>query len=401
MRQHSVFLALLVLFLQVICIRPADAGLALPNALSKGDQLILYYDTRPNSDTFFIVRNEGTTSLTVQIALYGSTFALAASTNVTIPAGGNQIELASSLKPGNQVGLILVHAINSQGKPIVSRVLSGSLMAVNKGSRSGWGAQALARNAYSGFSLPTPGTVIDGTSVVLSNIQPSTLNLAAHFDPVGLNPKELIFFTFNDVSSGVTSASVAWTLYAANSAGITTSQKAFTTSGVTTFTLDGLAGTSANGDEGSMLFTGNVFGAQNRLIFFAEALGTYNVGYWLPATETGFKAEVASIFARSCARVGCHAANSLAGDLNLDPASAYGQLCGVGARCIAQPSFSGGSAEPYIAPYDPARSYLLKRVRGTAGSRMPLGCGSPSQPCLTAGEIAAISRWVLEGAKNN
>lgn len=51
---------------------------------------------------------------------------------------------------------------------------------------------------------------------------------------------------------------------------------------------------------------------------------------------------------------------------------------------------------PYVAPGDPDVSYLVRKVEGAAGicgSRMPYG----REP-LSAGEIAALRKWIADGA---
>jgi len=52
-----------------------------------------------------------------------------------------------------------------------------------------------------------------------------------------------------------------------------------------------------------------------------------------------------------------------------------------------------------IAPGDPANSYLVQKIMGTAavGNQMPDGC-PVTQPCLDAATIAMIVQWVSEGA---
>ena len=52
-----------------------------------------------------------------------------------------------------------------------------------------------------------------------------------------------------------------------------------------------------------------------------------------------------------------------------------------------------------VVPGDAANSYLVQKLRGSAGivgQRMPL-----SGPFLTAGQIAIIEQWIAAGAPNN
>jgi len=56
-----------------------------------------------------------------------------------------------------------------------------------------------------------------------------------------------------------------------------------------------------------------------------------------------------------------------------------------------------GMQGPFIAPFDPAGSFLFRKLDGTgAGERMPYN-GSPLPP----DQIEAVRNWILEGAANN
>jgi len=51
---------------------------------------------------------------------------------------------------------------------------------------------------------------------------------------------------------------------------------------------------------------------------------------------------------------------------------------------------------PVVIPFDGANSRIIKKLRGTAGERMPFG-GSPIEPSI----IAVIETWIDQGALNN
>src|SRR4051794_17891488 len=75
----------------------------------------------------------------------------------------------------------------------------------------------------------------------------------------------------------------------------------------------------------------------------------------------------AEIFTPTCAKSGCHAANTASGGMVLDAGRAYGEI-------VNRPS-SERSTLHRIEPGDPDRSYLIKKLRGDpdiTGSQMPL-----------------------------
>ncbi len=54
----------------------------------------------------------------------------------------------------------------------------------------------------------------------------------------------------------------------------------------------------------------------------------------------------------------------------------------------------GGQSGLAITPGEPADSLIVKKLRGTAGARMPL-----RRDALAASDIAAVEKWIAEGAK--
>ena len=49
-----------------------------------------------------------------------------------------------------------------------------------------------------------------------------------------------------------------------------------------------------------------------------------------------------------------------------------------------------------VEPGDPDNSYLVRKIEGNAGTRMPLG-----QPALPNQQIQNIRNWILDGAQDN
>jgi hypothetical protein len=102
-----------------------------------------------------------------------------------------------------------------------------------------------------------------------------------------------------------------------------------------------------------------------------------------------FGSDIQEIFTRKgCAASSCHGASAQAG-LSLTTGNAYGNLVSVTAT---------QSALFRVAPGDPANSYLVMKVEGSAafGARMPLG-GS----ALDNIDIQNLKNWISSGAMNN
>ena len=100
------------------------------------------------------------------------------------------------------------------------------------------------------------------------------------------------------------------------------------------------------------------------------------------------------IFTSRCATSACHSGNPPANaPLSLDPGLAWSQLVGV--PSVQLPSMN------LVEPGDPERSYLVLKLRGTAGAAggtgtlMPLG-DAP----LDAEEQASVEAWIADGAPN-
>jgi mono/diheme cytochrome c family protein len=98
-----------------------------------------------------------------------------------------------------------------------------------------------------------------------------------------------------------------------------------------------------------------------------------------------------SVFTPKCS--GCHngIGNVPPGVLNLTAGGTYKALVNV--ATLEQPNLK------YVVPGDPANSYLIEKLIGTAGitgGRMPL-----SGPYLDDATIAQVAAWVAAGAANN
>ena len=97
-----------------------------------------------------------------------------------------------------------------------------------------------------------------------------------------------------------------------------------------------------------------------------------------------------SILSGRCATSGCHDAVTAEEGLVLESGRSFGELVGV--RSNESPS------ELRVRPGDPGRSYLVKKLRGSAsiGGRMPLG-----GPFLSDEEIAGVVEWIQNGAADD
>lgn len=104
-----------------------------------------------------------------------------------------------------------------------------------------------------------------------------------------------------------------------------------------------------------------------------------------PVTFTQLKN---AIFDPICSQ--CHIGANAPQGLKLDGANAYANLVNVASTEV--PSLMR------VKPNDPANSYIVQKIEGTAavGQRMPLG-----QPALDAATIQMVKDWISQGAQNN
>lgn len=116
-----------------------------------------------------------------------------------------------------------------------------------------------------------------------------------------------------------------------------------------------------------------------------------------PATVS-FRKDVAPVMAASCSFRSCHGLSGRGLHLSKDPAELYAELLGK--------SSETRTSARYVVPNDPEASWLLAKLtgelcdpacaNGACGARMPKG-GDPLPPA----SIAAIEKWIADGAKND
>ena len=98
------------------------------------------------------------------------------------------------------------------------------------------------------------------------------------------------------------------------------------------------------------------------------------------------------IFTPTCAKSGCHAADTGQEGLVLEAGRSYGLLVGHAA------TEHGSLAR--VEPGHPERSYLILKLQGDpsiTGDRMP----QDGPPYLTPDQIEGIAGWIRAGAPNN
>jgi hypothetical protein len=106
--------------------------------------------------------------------------------------------------------------------------------------------------------------------------------------------------------------------------------------------------------------------------------------------EVSFAKEIQPIFNRNCS---CHIGGFPSEGQNLGPGKALANIVNVKSR---------QSPLDRIEPGDPSKSYMIHKLNGTqqsvggSGTRMPQGGAA-----LPADQIAKISTWIQQGAKNN
>ena len=272
----------------------------------QGDQLVFYYDARPSFTTFLNLHNTSVDALDIQVQFYGPSFSSPFVRTISIEAGGTHIIDVGALKSEEpalpaQFGVAIATPVNPAGKPVVTRALSGNFTVANLLVHSAWGASAAARSAVQGAealvdpTLPSSGTLIDGTTVRLRPIQPTGASLAVYNNPDSLESpaiggNQLIFVNFEDLPGETYSAQsgvTTWTVVANKSNGASIDGiPDFIASGTVVTDLATVAGSAVNGQSGAILFgAGTTAAPLNRLVFFTETLGTFATGYLLPPTS--------------------------------------------------------------------------------------------------------------------
>jgi hypothetical protein len=296
--------ALAAFALSSVVAAPARGIAVNPTAIDRpdgqGDQLIFYYDARADFTTFLNLHNDGAADRDVEVLFYNPTFSSPVIRRTySIDGGGTKVVDVGALKSEEpalpaQFGVAIATAIDNHGHPIVTHVLSGNFTVANLQLRSAWGAPAGARSAITlgEGGPPDVGDEIDGTTVVLPPIQPTSAHLAVYYNPATLAPaaasgNQLIFVAFEDVPGEIYSAQVSvtsWGITATRGNGATIDVAGpFVASGVTVTDLLSVVGPDADGSSGSLTFDASVSADPlNRLVFFTETLGTFATGYLLP-----------------------------------------------------------------------------------------------------------------------
>lgn len=304
MRRIRGMLSAMVLAMLVLGASPGRAGegpleqLPLDAPEAFGDQMIYYYDARANFTTFITLRNSSDSELTISVLFYGPTFSTPFSKAVTLPGGALTIIDVGSLRGAGlpaQPGVAIATPVNLAGQAIATGALTGNFTVANLLTGSAFGAHGAARSAFSSTLDVLPfGTALGPGTGVLQTIRPRTALLAAYYDPNTLAPvassgNQLIFINFQDTyepTYGATIGSTTWTVSATRATGGGISNDPFTTNGVTVSDLASVAGSGVNGAAGSIFFLAqNETPGLNRLVYFAESLGTFGTGYLLPATQ--------------------------------------------------------------------------------------------------------------------
>jgi hypothetical protein len=289
----SVALAVLMM-----CATGARAGIpesTLETPDSFGDQVIYYYDARPDFTTFLTLRNGSDTERTIEVLFYGPTFDAPFAKSVTLGAGTLTVIDVGSLRDSGlpaQPGVAIATAVDSSGQPIATAALTGNFTVANLATGSGFGASGAARSAFASDGvLLAPDTVIGPDTGVLQPIRPRSALLAAYYDPATLAPpsasgNQLIFINFVDTYTPAyraTSGFTSWNLFAAASNGVRFPDSTFTANGVRVTDLASVLGDGVNGAAGGISFfaASDTLGL-NRLLYFTESLGTFGTGYLLP-----------------------------------------------------------------------------------------------------------------------
>lgn len=287
--------ALLVALVLIVGTRASaddPAPLVRPDAI--GDQLIFYYDARSEFTTFFAIRNTSGDAMTVALLFFGPTVTTSFPKLLNLPAGSTTVVDVGGLRADglpSQPGFAIVNAVNLRGQPIVSHALTGNFTVANLQTGSAWGAPAAARSAVDDDNDPSPKDTVIGDRAFLRPIQPDGLVLAAYYDPESLAPvgksgNQLIFINFEDhydTNYSLDIGSTTWRVSTTRGSGVDLGDTQFTATGVTVTDLASVAGPQVNGAAGSMVFESPRGGPfLTRIIFFAEALGTFGTGYLLP-----------------------------------------------------------------------------------------------------------------------
>lgn len=131
-------------------------------------------------------------------------------------------------------------------------------------------------------------------------------------------------------------------------------------------------------DEGAVNDTGSDNAVLRQLAMTARAeMPKVTVEKATGSEKVKFGLHIAPVLIAQC--TGCHGARQPAGDLSMLTFAAL---------------IRGGDSGAPVLPGKPADSLLLKKIKGTAGDRMPL-----RKPALSDEVLAQFETWINEGAK--
>lgn len=270
-----------------------DEVLERPDAF--GDQVISYYDARPDYTTFIALRNGSEGNRVVNVLFYGPAVGTPFSKTLILPGSQLTIIDVGGLRNEGlpaEAGVAIATTVNGAGEPIATGSLAGNFTVANLLTGSAFGAAGAARSALDAAGDPLDSeTVIGPQNGVFQLIQPRTALLAAYYDPATLAPaanggNQLIFVNFVDryeSTYGAAIGSTSWNVFGVSSNGIGFPDNKLTTAGVVVTDIAAVLGAGANGSAGGITFIAESGDpGANRLVFFAEALGTFGTGYLLP-----------------------------------------------------------------------------------------------------------------------
>ncbi len=292
----GVMLAVLVLWATAVQAGEIEPILETPD--SYGDQVIYYFDARPDFTTFITLRNLSLLERTVNVLFYGQTFGTPLSKSFTLAGRTARIIDVGALRAEGlpaEPGVALATVVNEAGQLIASAALAGNFTVANLLTGSAFGAAAAGRSAVNANGVPIATDSIIGVDTgVLEPIRPGSALLAGYYDPATLAPpsiggNQLIFINFRDTYAptyGATSGSTSWNLEAVASNGVGFPDTTFTADGVTVTDLASVLGAGVNGSAGGIEFRAQSPGnGLTRLVYFAESLGTFGTGYLLPLVQ--------------------------------------------------------------------------------------------------------------------
>lgn len=273
---------------------PTPVAPGAPVAGSRGDQMLAYFDARDGFASFVSLANTGDEPLVVRIDLRGRDLRLLRSWQEPLDAGASRIVDIGGLRAGGlpaEPGLAVATAVDDEGGAIASGALAGNFTVANMTLGSAWGAPAIARRSRvvaTGSRAPA-GVAIDGKVVVLETQRPGAVELATYFAADTLDRPEaggnqVIFVSFDDVEGfppEVASAAMRWSVDGTRNDGTPIGAPAIDTSGVEVTHLEELLGSAASDVSGRFELVARTPSADNRLVFFAQSLGSFATGYLL------------------------------------------------------------------------------------------------------------------------